>query len=96
MHSFSAPRLCISLSLNGVHDCTHFTCHMRRVEECAGRNTDKIVNRKLVQVYTPGTVLDGPMLVRDFVLCGPAAALVGAWSEVIRGDMGQRGTATAH
>lgn len=61
---FSAPCLCISQPLNGVRDCTHFTCHVRRVEECAGRNADKIVNRKLVQVYTPGTVLDGPMLVR--------------------------------
>ena len=34
-----------------------------RVEEYPGKNADKLVNRRLAQVYTPGTVLDGPMLV---------------------------------
>jgi hypothetical protein len=46
--------------------CMLFASHhalMHRVEEYPGKNADKLANRRLAQVYTPGTVLDGPMLV---------------------------------
>jgi hypothetical protein len=50
-----------------------------RVEEYPGKNADNLVNRRLAQVYTPGTVLDGHMLVS----AEAAACLWGACTEVL-------------
>ena len=43
---------------------TALLCLLRRVEELPRCLGDRILGRKLAQVYTPGTVLDDTMLVR--------------------------------
>lgn len=40
-----------------------FGLHWCRVEELAGKTADSLVRRELVQLYTPGTLLEETMLV---------------------------------
>lgn len=62
MDRLDARQLCSSQCAH-QQLCSSTLC---RVEEFKGepKFMDKLVARRLAQVYTPGTVLDGPMLVR--------------------------------